>query len=70
MPKRLPDLSPVDAASLQGTAVMTVRITHADRAALERIARARRQATGENVSLSDLVRDAVGAFIRSQDAQG
>jgi hypothetical protein len=46
---------------------VTVRFESADVDALERIARDRRQATGDAVSVSDLMREAVAEYLAAQD---
>lgn len=47
---------------------VTVRFEIADVDALERIARDRRQATGDAVSVSDLMREAVAEYLAAQGA--
>lgn len=49
-----------------GSRRITVRVPDADADALEALARARRQATGDAVSTSGIVREAIAAHLAAQ----
>lgn len=46
---------------------ITVRIEESDAQALEDTARAARQATGDNIGLSDVVREAITEYLKNGD---